>query len=157
MGSQRCNVADRRVVRVFEQRYTFDGKEVGSGTMDSSHIGKVRVLNRPELLFETDGVIQVRALFAPICREACVVNKIVESISEIDDLLVDVANSLLSCYVAFNGNTLSLRLSPNSCICEFIRSLLNDIEATANDEHFGAIQDKGSGYSFADTLWRSQQ
>lgn len=42
VGSQRCNVADRRVVRVFEQRYTFDGKEVGSGTVDSSHIGKVR-------------------------------------------------------------------------------------------------------------------
>lgn len=41
MGSQRCNVADRRVVGVFKQRYTFDGKEVGSGTVDSSHIGKV--------------------------------------------------------------------------------------------------------------------
>lgn len=56
-------------------------------------------------------------------------------ISHFDNLVVDIANPLLSCYIAFNGNTLSPRLRPNSGVCELIRGLLNDVQATANDEH----------------------
>lgn len=57
------------------------------------------------------------------------------SISEIDNLLIDIANSFLSRYITFNGNTLSPRLCTGSCVCEVVRSLLNDIETAASDEH----------------------